>query len=48
MPAYPNNREHAMKVLVDFSYATMLALGIGLAVGTTVLSFVWVIAKLSA
>jgi hypothetical protein len=41
-------REHAMKVLVDFSYAAFLAAAIGTAVGGTALSFVWLIAKLNA
>jgi hypothetical protein len=48
MTAYLNNREHAMKVLVDFSYAAFLAAAIGIAVGGTAFSFVWLVAVLNA
>jgi uncharacterized membrane protein YqgA involved in biofilm formation len=41
-------REHAMKVLVDFSYAAFLAAAIGIAVGGTAFSFVWLISVLNA
>jgi len=36
------------KVLVDFSFATALALAIGIAVGGTAFSFVWLISVLNA
>jgi hypothetical protein len=44
----PTTREHAMKVLVDFSYAAFLAAAIGIAVGGTAFSFVWLVAVLNA
>jgi hypothetical protein len=37
-----------MKVLVDFSYVAFLAAAIGIAVGGTALSFVWLISVLNA
>jgi hypothetical protein len=36
-----------MKILADFSFAAAMALAIGLSVGATALSFVWLIAFLS-
>ena len=36
------------KVLVDFSFAAIVALAIGIAVGGTAFSFVWLIAVLNA
>ena len=36
------------KVLVDFSLAAMAALAIGIAVGGTAFSFVWLMAVLNA
>jgi hypothetical protein len=38
---------NVMKALVDFSYATFLAAAIGIAVGGTVFSFVWLLHALS-
>jgi hypothetical protein len=36
------------KVMVDFSFAAAMALGIGLAVGGTAFSFVWLVQVLGA
>ena len=36
------------KVMVDFSFAAVLALGIGIAVGGTAFSFVWLLTVLNA
>jgi hypothetical protein len=37
-----------MKMLADFSLAAAAALAIGIAVGTTAFSLVWLIARLNA
>lgn len=37
-----------MKILADFSFAAAAALGIGIAVGGTAFSLVWLIAVLNA
>jgi hypothetical protein len=43
-----HQEEHAMKMLADFSLAAAAALAIGIAVGTTAFSLVWLIARLNA
>jgi hypothetical protein len=44
----PTTEPNMQKVLVDFSLAAMVALAIGIAVGGTAFSFVWLIAVLNA
>jgi hypothetical protein len=39
----PPNREHAMKAVIDFSYAAFVAAVIGIAVGGSAFSFVWLL-----
>jgi hypothetical protein len=47
--SYTNKRRCIVqKVLVDFSFAAIVALAIGIAVGGTAFSFVWLIAVLNA
>jgi hypothetical protein len=38
-----HTKEYAMKVLAQFSYAAFLAAAIGVAVGGTAFSFVWLL-----
>jgi hypothetical protein len=44
----PTTRSKAMKAVVDFSFAAALAAAIGIAVGGTAFSFVWLIHVLNA
>lgn len=49
MAAYTNKTENVMqRLLVDFSFAAALALAIGIAVGGSAFSFVWLISVLNA
>jgi hypothetical protein len=43
MPVYPNERGTPMKAVIDFSYAAFAAAVIGIAVGGTAFSFVWLL-----
>jgi hypothetical protein len=39
----PTTWEHTMKIVADFSFAAFLAAAIGIAVGGTAFSFVWLL-----
>jgi len=41
MLALQPKRDFAMKAVIDFSYAAVVAAAIGIAVGGTAFSFVW-------
>jgi uncharacterized membrane protein YqgA involved in biofilm formation len=43
MAAYFTNRRNAMKAVIDFSYAALLAAVIGVAVGGSAFSLVWLL-----
>jgi hypothetical protein len=44
MHAYrPTSWEHIMKIVAEFSFAAFLAAAIGIAVGGTAFSFVWLL-----
>jgi hypothetical protein len=43
MPVYPNERGTPMKAVIDFSYAAFAAAVIGIAVGGTAFSLVWLL-----
>jgi hypothetical protein len=48
MAAYSMKKERAMKMLADFTFAAAAALAIGIAIGGTALSLVWLVAVLHA
>jgi hypothetical protein len=43
-----NNKERPMKIIADFSFAAAAALAIGIAIGGSAFSLVWLIAALNA
>jgi hypothetical protein len=43
MASYLTNRRSALKAVIDFSYAALIAAVIGIAVGGTAFSLVWIL-----